>query len=133
MSNLKIGDKIEVKNGEWEERIFIKHGNHKGKVTAICVRECDEAEFLNDSADFNVRGWTEWREIKEPEYVPFDFSDAKDLIGKTVKDEEGYYILIMVVDNGIYISGSYFYFSELLSRYTFIDGTPCGKITGELK
>ena len=60
------------------------------------------------------------------EYVPFTFEDAEFLIGKVVKSKDENWIeMITWCDNDEASSISY---STLLYGYTFIDGSPCGKL-----
>ena len=72
---------------------------------------------------------SDYRIIPEKKLVPFDISDAGFLIGKTIKSKikNKYDMIIGVVDKGIIIADYYKYYEELLSDFTFTDGTPCGK------
>ena len=59
---------------------------------------------------------------------PFDFSHAKQLIGKAVKyiPENHIELVTFVSENRIMISDNYFTYYEFLKNYTFLDGNPCG-------
>ncbi len=67
-----------------------------------------------------------YRIKQEPEYIPFDFSDAESLIGKVVKRKNINEIFML----------SYFYnvgtldysYTRLFNDFTFLDGSPCGKL-----
>lgn len=78
---------------------------------------------------------TEYRIKPTPKLVPFDFSDAEKLIGKVVKDRDGigFYIVGSVNKKGVTIvnNSSLITYHWLLSLYTFIDGSPCGKYVNE--
>ena len=74
----------------------------------------------------------------EPKYVPFTFDDAKDLIGKAVKDKRNQSILLIIrIDNvetnllySIYFANDYsINYNSLLSNFTFLDGSSCGKLS----
>jgi len=67
----------------------------------------------------------------EPKYIPFTFEDAEFLIGKLIKDKHTNSIFIIIGVNavGIMITiDNYISFKNLLENYTFLDGSPCGKI-----
>ena len=86
-----------------------------------------------------------YRIKKEPEYVPFTFEDAEMLIGKNIKsiEESDDFLfdtnwckfshvgkIIGVLKNNVSIGGCItdVGYDELLEKYTFLDGTPCGKL-----
>ena len=71
------------------------------------------------------------------EYIPFDYSDAEYLIGKSVMDKYGnHYHLVLYVyaaigqDLKIELSGEDGNISALwlFNDYVFLDGSPCGKL-----
>lgn len=74
-----------------------------------------------------------WDEIdflqvdKPKEYVPFTFEDAPNLLGKQIKHKSANRIIFIhtCVNGGINDTYDYAYAFE---NYTFIDGTPFGKI-----
>lgn len=69
---------------------------------------------------------TDYRVKTEPEYIPFTFEDAEFLIGKALKHKkENYLAVITRCFNKNTDIGDY---EELLDEYTFIDGSPCGKL-----
>ena len=59
---------------------------------------------------------------------PFDYSHAKQLIGKVVTSKENTCVKIItgVSESGVTISDDFAYFSDLLEEFVFIDGSPCG-------
>lgn len=92
-----------------------------------------EIEILNSMGNWItvIEPFWNWQiinyRVKEtPEYVPFTFEDAEFLIGKVVKHKKDKLVELIT------------YFSEnetaicpyehLLDNYTFIDGSPCGKL-----
>ena len=81
-----------------------------------------------DSPSFDID--YEYRFKQEPKYIPFDFSDAAKLIGRSIKSKCGIELgLITYVDeHGIAKSNTYFKFKRLLEDYTFLDGSICGKL-----
>lgn len=66
------------------------------------------------------------KQPKEPEYVPFTFEDADFLIGKTVRCKSQDYValIISVTKDGTSVDD----FKPLLDDFTFLDGSPCGKL-----
>lgn len=124
----------------WEYRIVesdpyqhLKDAAKEGKVI----------QFFHNSKwrDFGSQagiGWSEpvecYRIKPEPKYVPFDISDAPDLVGKTVKFINKDFWRIITMVNGhtafpIYFDrDSQINFRTLFDLYEFVDGTPCGKL-----
>ena len=84
-----------------------------------------------------------WRVKPESQLVPFTFEDAEFLIGKVIKVKEGCFTslfhgvcaMITVVGNkGIDIGGrgeDPATYDTLLNYFTFLDGTPCGKLVNK--
>ena len=97
---------------------------------------------LNKWGDWEITycpGWhtisdIEYRVKPQPKLVPFDFSDAEQLIGKAVRNK---YVkklqLIVHVGDSVILSNNKYptFFSELLKNYEFLDGSPCGKYVNE--
>lgn len=104
MQAFENGAEIEAKPivvGDWEEET--------------------EPEWDWVSFDYRIK-----KQPKEPEYIPFSFEDAEQLIGKVVKSKDENWIeMITWCDNDEASSISY---SNLLYGYTFIEGSPCGKL-----
>lgn len=80
---------------------------------------------------------SEYRIKPEPEYIPFDFSDAEYLIGKAVKHKDTCEVTILGAIGSAKIeefparlgNGNWITFDELVSDYVFLlDGSPCGKL-----
>ena len=72
----------------------------------------------------------EYRIKSEPEYVPFDFSDASFIIGGVVKSKRsGNLRIIVSVDiDGVVAGFQYMTFENLYKWWTFTDGKPFGKL-----
>lgn len=70
----------------------------------------------------------------EPKYIPFDISDAEKLIGKVVKRKGTYALrVILEIRNSVTFQicmgkDHETNFKSLFELYTFLDGTPCGKL-----
>lgn len=65
-------------------------------------------------------------EPKQPEYIPFTFEDAVFLIGKSVRRKNNKWVeLITYCDK---TDTSVCMYQDLLRDYTFLDGSPCGKL-----
>lgn len=97
-----------------------------------------EIEFLSPICDkkWHKCGEPDWLEHYEyriktqPEYVPFDFSDAEKLIGKAVvfKSDGNIYQIIAVNKTHCAVCTEGWEYKMLLESFTFLDGTPCGKL-----
>jgi len=131
MSDLKMGDVVEIKYGKydaWEDRIFLKKGCYNG---VICIAEHSRKRYLSGKT-FETCHWEEkeWRIKEEPEYIPFDESDAGFLLGKIGIDKKylGKRFICEVSKNKVWFRDSWVYFQQLFEDYTFLDGTPCGKL-----
>ena len=72
----------------------------------------------------------DYRVKLNPEYIPFDFTDAEFLTGKVVKAKNSNWVLMITACNNshCYSDGICFLYEELLSNFTFLDGSPCGKL-----
>ena len=68
----------------------------------------------------------------EPEYVPFDFSDAEAILGKKIikKDTNVFVaIIVSVHEHSVKLGNDFsYYFDTLHKTFTFLDGSPCGKL-----
>ena len=113
-----------------KEKIDVMQAFIDGEIVEYCWRsEADNFMRLQDSA----WNWKEcdYRIKKEPEYIPFDFSDAEFLIGKAVRfkitDIIG--IVVEVKKAGITIGeNGFFSFAALLNLGTFLNSSPCGEL-----
>ena len=68
----------------------------------------------------------DYRVKPEPEYIPFTFEDSEFLIGKLVKSKDKIWVEMIVWCKGT--STSVDNYKALLSDFTFLDGSPCGKL-----
>lgn len=78
--------------------------------------------------DFNWKG-CDYRIKEEPEkteYIPFSFEDAEQLVGKVVKSKDENWIELLTFFGEDYTSN--ITYEALLKDYTFLDGSPCGKL-----
>ncbi len=113
----------------------------------------DGAEIEVRQFDMRTLNWLDWKLITtnaprwstasdveyrikpQPELVPFDFSDAEQLIGKVVKAKEGGTIRIITCSfrDGMFLGGISWVtnYMQLFELYTFLDGSPCGKYVNE--
>ena len=95
-----------------------------------------EIEYRSPDDDWRIVNnpvwsyYTEYRIKPTTEYVPFDFTDAEFLIGKVVKhkDLKEVDLILGVTVHSVCLSISCISFEDLLKNYTFLDGTPCGKL-----
>jgi hypothetical protein len=129
MSEFKIGELIEVgrENKEvWEKRYFIMNSLNN---EFVCVADYDEERFKNGQ-NFNTYVWKYARKIKQPEYVPFTFDDYEQLIGKAVRQLILNYVnlIVKIREGAILIGDTYYNYEELLNKFEFLDGSPCGKL-----
>lgn len=68
----------------------------------------------------------DYRVKKQPEYIPFTFEDAEFLIGKAVKSKDEKWIKMLISFDEDYASN--ISYETLLRDFTFLDGSPCGKL-----
>lgn len=72
----------------------------------------------------------EFRIKPEKKVIPFDFSDAKDIIGKAIKHKRSNLVTLIFRVGTSYIrhiENDDTHFKTLMDDYTFIDGSSCGK------
>lgn len=69
---------------------------------------------------------TDYRVKPEPKYVPFSFEDAEFLIGKIIRRRVKNLIISIYYCDDERASG--ISYKDLLENYTFLDGSPCGKL-----
>jgi hypothetical protein len=81
----------------------------------------DTNPTFNENSDYRIK--------PEPQLIPFNFSDAEMLIGRAVKSKDGKIISVItnLTINIVWLGDERILYDELLSDYTFLDGTPCGK------
>ena len=68
----------------------------------------------------------DYRVKESPEYIPFTFEDAEFLIGKVVKSKDEDWIEMLIFFDKDYASN--ITYEALLMDFTFLDGSPCGKL-----
>ena len=130
MNDLKMGDIVEIKcGGGFEDGIFLKDGKDGG---VICV-DGDDKERFNNGEHFYVTSWdkSQWRIKEKPVRIPFDESDAEFLIGKAIKIGQDVFLIVRINNHGaIIVDGDncFIGFTYLLQNYTFLKGSPCGKL-----
>ena len=107
-----------------KEKIAIMQAYEDGKKIEVCGK-IENVWYSTTSPDWN---WAncDYRIKTEPEYVPFTFEDADFLIGKTVRCKLQDYValIISVTKDGTSVDD----FKPLLDDFTFLDGSPCGKL-----
>ena len=108
---------------------------HKDVIKAFC--EGKQIQYYSETnerwtdilaPEFVFR--TEYRVKPEPKLVPFDYSDAEKLIGKSVRHKDGKFVavIINVSEDSICVGTLNRSFETLLRFYTFLDGSLCGKV-----
>ena len=145
-NELKMGDEVEVlkSKGVWERRIFIKHGDSG----IIAVQQGYEDKY-NEGLSFNTQRYddNDWRFPKEISYRPFTWEERDQLRGKWVKYKDSKDSFTEMLESQIH---SFFRIDKkdddfdwiflakgygvspknLLNKFVFIDGTPCGVKVG---
>jgi hypothetical protein len=115
-----------------QEKITIMQAFVDGKIV-----ECKDrgSEFSEWVVIKNTNPFWDWKELEyrikpSPEYVPFDFSDAKRLISEIIKHKEigSLSVITNVNPKNITSSGTVIRYDTLLEKYEFLDGSACGKI-----
>lgn len=107
-----------------QEKIAIMQAYEDGKKIEICGK----TEKVWHNAILPDWNWAvcDYRIKQEPEYVPFTFEDAEFLIGKPVKHKKDSWVEIITYCNKNETSSCMY--EDLLRDYTFLDGSPCGKL-----
>jgi len=62
------------------------------------------------------------------EYMPFAFENM--LIGTIVKSKStgAYYLITCQSENGVWVNNTGILYKKLFDEYTYLDGSPCGKL-----
>lgn len=124
----------------YEKRIFLESFEDG---SCMCVLKGQEDRYLSEQP-YGMYRWSKgkWREIKEPEYIPFDKDELfENLADRWMVNEKNNHIKVkafsffdndsvLIFDptkSGITCLTSFSLFNE----YTFIDGTPVGKIKSD--
>jgi hypothetical protein len=83
--------------------------------------------IIDDSPSFLEH--QDYRIKPDPKLIPFDFSDAEILIGRAVKSKDGKIVSVItnLTIDIVWLGDERIFYDELLSDYTFLDGTPCGQ------
>ena len=106
------------------EMIAVMQAYEDGKEIEYYSEVCSEWKKATTPA----WNWytTDYRVKPEPEYIPFTFEDAEFLIGKVVKHKtDNHLVVVTWCSNETTSVASY---KRLLCDYTFLDGSPCGKL-----
>lgn len=109
-----------------EEKITVMQAYLDNKT--IEIKSKTEKEW--NTCDFEpLWDWLKYEYRIKSEYIPFDFSDAQNLIGKTIiENEKTVYLITKVSSKGVLIADEFVHFDYLLKCYKFLNGTPCGKL-----
>lgn len=71
-----------------------------------------------------------YRIKQEPEYIPFDFNDAEQIIGNIIRHKEtkSLSVITNVNPKNVTSSGTVIKYEDLLNKYEYPDGVPCGNL-----
>lgn len=89
-----------------------------------CNKWCVTTDPMFDFYGFDYR-------IKpKQQYIPFDFTDADDIIGRVVRNKQHKCLSIItnVFEMSVSVGGARVSYSDFLNDYEFSDGEPCGKL-----
>ena len=107
-----------------QEKIAVMQAFIEGKK--IQLRHFNDSKYY----DCTKPGWNwdsyDYRIKPATEYVPFTFEDAEFLIGKPVKHKKDSWVEVITYCNENETSSCMY--EDLLRDYTFLDGSPCGKL-----
>ncbi len=106
------------------------------------IKAFKEGKEVEYSYDGGITWWKsgtpifddkEYRVKQKPEYIHFDSSDSKKLIGRIVvhKDKtylEGIHQITSIKKDYLYFYNGSCNMKYLFKYFTFLDGSPCGKI-----
>ena len=107
---------------ENSKTIQANYGNNQTMIDLPRLSMSDISSFIKGKCKLQIKS--------EPEYIPFTFEDAEQLIGKTIKSKSGNSIYIITAINYEYIGiwKNNINYDQLFDIYTFLDGSPCGKL-----
>lgn len=132
---LKVGDRVRFTKSwaDFQTDNFLSStsnllASYLGKLATIIFKDeaSYEVSFDNDKMG-NIR--IPYFCLEKLKYVPFTFEN--DLVGRVVKDDRRKYLIIeQTIDNWLYLGCNHYSFNtiELLKKFTFLDGSPCGKL-----
>lgn len=115
------------------ENYRIKH-KHQDLIDLWEKDKTQVVQFKDDGKTwFNCKNplWSEDLEYRikpKEEYVPFDFSDAKELIGERVSVYGGFRVITRVFNGGVELGDMTLTFKHLFDKATFLYGSKCGKL-----
>lgn len=115
------------------------------KVLENARKSIDIAEAILQGKEIESKFGDTWIDCRDPligiaaafirvkpetKLVPFNFSDAESLIGKSVKLRDGstFKTITFLNEQIVAFGGFECDYADLFKRYTFLDGSPCGKI-----
>lgn len=110
-----------------EEKIAVMQAFREGKEIQLRLLidskyyDCKNPGWNWDNYDYRVKG-----EPKQPEYIPFSFEDWEIMVDRIVKHKTKPIIekLTSFFDDSV----NAIFYNELLEEFTFLDGSPCGKL-----
>jgi len=111
-----------------EEKIAIMQAYCDGEAIEYTQNNQDNwKEVINPSWNW---GGSKYRVKPQPQYQPFDFTDALYLIGKIVKTKNNDFVSTITGAylNTIVIGKFNIVYSTLLQEYLFLDDSICGKL-----
>jgi len=132
-SGFKIGDVVKItrtaeyeENG-WQSSWVDTMNNYVGQTLTI-TRDCGTSGFRCENEanndDFDYPYFVLEKVVQE--YIPFDFSDAKFLIGKIVEAKSRDSIIVISTITKNYVNSKNYV--SLFNNYLFLDGSICGKL-----
>lgn len=112
-----------------QEMIAVMQAYADGKEIELapnCYTNKIWKDTSNPAWDWNQFDYRVKEEPKQPEYIPFSFEDAEQLVGKVIKSKDENWIELLTFFDEDYTSN--ITYEALLRDYTFLDGSPCGKL-----
>lgn len=102
--------------------IQANYGNNQTMIDLPMLNMSDITNFIKGKCKLQVK--------QELEYVPFTFEDVnlfKDswFIHKT---DNTLYKIVGITEHRVYFSGNSCTYTQLFNNFTFLDGSPCGKL-----
>jgi hypothetical protein len=125
---LKIGDKVLISDDYFWIGWTQKGDEYVGKEGLIIDKtDINYLVTIKESGDTYYFRYLALSKI-ENKYIPFDFTD--DLLGLKVihKGTKHKGIITYQQDNNVSISVTKWTYQDLYDKFTFLDGSPCGKL-----
>lgn len=142
--DFKEGEEIEVRNNnmDWQKAIFLRYSSFSKKIVRCVTCGHEDNYFLGKG--FCTSNWPFFRKIESSKPIkidwtdeaiikkfrPYTYEEAEELLGRKVKTKDFpiKQIIMSVDDINVYVTNWVYTYEEFFKIFTFLDGSPCGKL-----